>query len=82
MMNIELKALIAALLISGTVVSTFLGTAHILQSNTSIPLLNRLRKPARSKIPKSRPEQSCLPLIVRIVTALMQLETKDRISTR
>src|SRR6202043_113061 len=36
-MNIEVKALIAALLISGTVVGSFLGTARILQSNTSKP---------------------------------------------
>jgi hypothetical protein len=32
--------------------------------------MNRLRKAVRSKIQKSRPEQSCLCLIVRIVTAL------------
>src|ERR1700736_5842220 len=36
-MNIEVKALIAALLISGTVVGSFLGTERILQSNTSKP---------------------------------------------
>jgi len=37
MMNIEVKALIGALLISGTVVGSFLGTARIAQSNTSMP---------------------------------------------
>ena len=36
-MNTEVKALIAALLISGTAVGSFLGTARILQSNISIP---------------------------------------------
>jgi mono/diheme cytochrome c family protein len=36
-MNIEVKALIAALLISVTFVGSFLGTARIVQSNTSIP---------------------------------------------
>jgi mono/diheme cytochrome c family protein len=36
-MNIEVKALIGAVLISGTVVGSFLGTARILQSNTSKP---------------------------------------------
>jgi len=36
-MNFEVKALIGALLISGTVVGSFLGTARIVQSNTSIP---------------------------------------------
>jgi mono/diheme cytochrome c family protein len=36
-MNIEVKALIGALLISGTVVGSFLGTARIAQSNISMP---------------------------------------------
>jgi hypothetical protein len=36
-MSIEVKALIGALLISGTVVGSFLGTARIVQSNSSIP---------------------------------------------
>jgi mono/diheme cytochrome c family protein len=36
-MNIEVKALIGALLISGTVVGSFLGTARTIQSNTSMP---------------------------------------------
>jgi hypothetical protein len=36
-MNIEVKALIGTLLISGTVVGSFLGTARIAQSNTSMP---------------------------------------------
>jgi mono/diheme cytochrome c family protein len=37
MKNIEVKALIAALLFSGMVVGSFLGTARLLQSNTSAP---------------------------------------------
>jgi mono/diheme cytochrome c family protein len=36
-MNIEVKALIAALLISGTVVGAFLGTARVVQSNSPMP---------------------------------------------
>src|SRR5260370_2298329 len=37
MMNIEVKALVAGLLISGTVVGACLGTARIVQSNPSLP---------------------------------------------
>ena len=37
MMNIEVKALVAGLLIAGTVVGAFLGTARIVQSNPSMP---------------------------------------------
>jgi mono/diheme cytochrome c family protein len=37
MRNIEVKALIAALVLSATVVGSFLGTARFLQSNTSAP---------------------------------------------
>jgi mono/diheme cytochrome c family protein len=36
-MNTEVKALIAALLISGTAVGSFLGTARVVQSNASMP---------------------------------------------
>jgi mono/diheme cytochrome c family protein len=36
-MNIEVKALIAALLISGTIVGGFIGAARIVQSNTPAP---------------------------------------------
>jgi hypothetical protein len=48
----------------------------------SIYLIAMLGKTARLKIRRSRPEQSYLPLIVRIATALMPAETKGRISTR
>jgi hypothetical protein len=64
-MNIEVKALIVALLISATFVGSFLGTARIVQSNTSMPSGKSAPKSPRSKIRKSRQEQSCLPLIVR-----------------
>jgi mono/diheme cytochrome c family protein len=37
MMNIEVKGLIAAMLISGTIVGSFLGTARIVQPNISMP---------------------------------------------
>jgi mono/diheme cytochrome c family protein len=36
MMSIEVKGLIAALLISGTIIGAFLGTARIVQSNNSM----------------------------------------------
>jgi len=51
MMNIEVKALIAGVLISGTVVGAFLGTAHILQSNPSIAAKSAAQNSA-SKDPK------------------------------
>jgi mono/diheme cytochrome c family protein len=37
MMYIEVKGMIAAVLISGTIIGAFLGTAHIVQSNISMP---------------------------------------------
>ena len=52
MMNIEVKALIAGLLISGTVVGAFLGTAHILQSNPSIASAKSAAQKSASKDPK------------------------------
>jgi mono/diheme cytochrome c family protein len=51
-MNIEVKALIAALLISGTVVGSFLGTARILQSNTSKPSGGSTAQSSAIKDPK------------------------------
>jgi len=52
MMNIEVKALIAALLISGTVVGSFLGTARILQSNPSRPSGESAAQSSAIKDPK------------------------------
>ena len=51
-MNIEVKALIAALLISGTVVGAFLGTARIGQSNTSMPSVKSAAQSSVIKDPK------------------------------
>ena len=51
-MNIEVKALIAALLISGTVVGSFLGMARILQSNTSKPSGESTAQSSAIKDPK------------------------------
>jgi mono/diheme cytochrome c family protein len=51
-MNIEIKALIAALLISGTVVGTFLGTARIVQSNISMTSARPAAQSSASKDPK------------------------------
>ena len=51
-MNIEVKALIAALLISGTVVGCFLGTARIVQSSTSVPPSKSVAQSAAMKDPR------------------------------
>jgi mono/diheme cytochrome c family protein len=51
-MNIEVKALIGALLISGTFVGSFLGTARIVQSGTSMPAGKRVAQSAAIKDPK------------------------------
>jgi mono/diheme cytochrome c family protein len=51
-MNIEVKALIAALLISGTVVGSLLGTARVAQSSTSMPAGKRVAQSAAIKDPK------------------------------
>ena len=51
-MNIEVKALIAALLISGTVVGSFLGTARIVQSSTSVPPSKSVAQSAAMKDPR------------------------------
>lgn len=48
-MNIEVKALIAALLISGSVVGAFLGMARVVQSNIST---NPTRSAAHSNVSK------------------------------
>ena len=51
-MNIEVKALIAALLISGTAVGSFLGTARVVQSNTSMPSGKSVAQSPAIKDPK------------------------------
>jgi mono/diheme cytochrome c family protein len=51
-MNIEVKALIAALLISGSVVGAFLGTARVVQSNFSITPTRSAAQSNLSKDPK------------------------------
>src|SRR6201987_5279195 len=51
-MNIEVKALIAALLISGTFVGSFLGTARIVQSRTSVPPSKSVAQSAAMKDPR------------------------------
>jgi mono/diheme cytochrome c family protein len=51
-MNIEVKALIAALLISGTFVGSFLGTARIVQSSTSVPPSKSVAQSAAMKDPR------------------------------
>jgi mono/diheme cytochrome c family protein len=51
-MNIEVKALIAALLISGSVVGAFLGTARMVQSNVSMTLTRSAAQSNVSKDPK------------------------------
>jgi mono/diheme cytochrome c family protein len=51
-MNIELKALIAALLVSGIVVGAFLGTAHVVQSNVSKTSAQSTAQGSASKDPK------------------------------
>jgi len=52
MMNIEVKALITSLLISGMVVGAFLGTARIVQSNAAVPS----GKSARQNSPIENPK--------------------------
>src|ERR1700751_5223316 len=51
-MNIEVKALIAALLISGTFVGSFLGTACIVQSSTSVAPSKSVAQSAAMKDPR------------------------------
>jgi mono/diheme cytochrome c family protein len=51
-MNLEVKALIAALLISGTVVGAFLGSAQFVRSNNAIPSGKSAVPGAVSKEPK------------------------------
>jgi mono/diheme cytochrome c family protein len=51
-MNIEVKALIAAVLISGSVVAAFLGTARIVQSNISMSSSRPAAPGGESKDPK------------------------------
>jgi cytochrome c5 len=51
-MNIEVKALIGALLISGTVVGSFLGTARVVQSSTPMRAGKRVAQSAAIKDPK------------------------------
>jgi mono/diheme cytochrome c family protein len=51
-MNIEVKALIAALLISGSVVGAFLGMARVVQSNFSITPTRSAAQSNLSKDPK------------------------------
>jgi mono/diheme cytochrome c family protein len=51
-MNIEVKALIAALLISGTVIGSFLETARVVQSSTPMPAGKRVAQSAALKDPK------------------------------
>ncbi|HZC36527.1 MAG TPA: cytochrome c [Chthoniobacterales bacterium] len=51
-MNIEVKALIAGLLISGSVVGAFLGVARVVQSNVSISSMRSAAQSGASKDPK------------------------------
>jgi mono/diheme cytochrome c family protein len=51
-MNIEVKALIGALLISGSVVGSFLGTARVVQSSTSMSAGKRVAQSPAIKDPK------------------------------
>jgi mono/diheme cytochrome c family protein len=51
-MNIEVKALIAALLVSGIVVGAFLGTARIVQSNISMSSTRSAAPTSASKDPE------------------------------
>jgi mono/diheme cytochrome c family protein len=51
-MNIEVKALIAALLVSGSVVGAFLGTARLVQSNISMSSARSAAPSSASKDPK------------------------------
>ena len=51
-MNIEVKALIAALLISGTFVGSFLGTARIVQSSISVPPSKSVAQSVAMKDPR------------------------------
>jgi mono/diheme cytochrome c family protein len=50
--NIEVKALIAALLISGTVVGVFLGAARMVHFNTSMPSGKSAAQSSLTKDPK------------------------------
>jgi mono/diheme cytochrome c family protein len=51
-MNIEVKALVAGLLISGSVVGAFLGTARIVQSNISSSSTRSAAASSASRDPK------------------------------
>ncbi len=53
MMYIEVKGLIAALLISGTIIGGFLGTARIVQSNISTPSSKSGVQSSATKDPKA-----------------------------
>jgi mono/diheme cytochrome c family protein len=52
-MNIEIKASIAALVISGTVLGAFLGMARIVQSNVSTTSAKSTTRISESKDPKA-----------------------------
>jgi mono/diheme cytochrome c family protein len=53
MMYIEVKGLIAALLISGTVIGAFLGTARVVQSNISMASSKSGGQSSATKDPKA-----------------------------
>jgi mono/diheme cytochrome c family protein len=53
MMYIEVKALIAALLISGTIIGAFLGTARVVQSNIAMPSSKSGVQSSATKDPKA-----------------------------
>jgi len=53
MINLEVRALIAAVLISGTVVAAFLGTARFVQSNISLPSGSSRTQSSGAKDPKA-----------------------------
>ena len=69
MMNIEVKALIAALLFAGVVVGAVLGTASTVRSGILMNSARPWHRAAREKIRESWLEQSCSRLIVRVAMA-------------